>query len=271
MYKNKKNGMLGSIITFVILLILVFTTSINIKNFSNIENIFSKMVMPIQNIFIHLKNKIAKNDSYFANIDMLKEENNELKKQNEELKAKAEELEILKAENSILREIANLSEKYQEYETVGAYIISKNISNLNDAFVINVGIDDGIHVNMAVMGENGLVGHIIGVTKNTAKVEPITNINSSVSGEINSSRNNVIVRGNLESNKKLRVDLVQNDTELVIGDIVETSGLGGIYPKGIKIGTIKEIIDTANVIEKYAILELNTDFENLEYVLVIKK
>lgn len=271
MYKNKKTGLTGSIITIVILLVLVFTTSINIKNYSKIENVFSKIVMPIQNAFAHLKNKIKGNDSYFANIDVLQKENENLKKQNEELKSKIEELEILKAENSVLREIANLSEEYSSYETVGAYIISKNISNISDIFIINVGTNDGIYENMAVMGENGLVGHVISATKNTAKVMPITDINSSVTGELESSKKNVIIRGNIESNKNLKVDIIQNDTEFFIGDIVETSGLGGIYPKGIKVGTIKEVIETENVTEKYAILEANTDFENLEYVLVIKK
>ncbi len=271
MYKNKNTGILGSIITIIILIVLVFTTNINVKNFSKIENIFNRIVMPIQNAYINLRNKIAKNDSYFVNVDELKKENNNLKMQNEELKNKLEELEVVKAENTVLRSIANLSEKYSSYETVGAYIISKNISNLSDVFVINVGTSEGIHENMAVMGENGLVGHIISVTKNSAKVVPITDINSSVSGELESSKKNVIIRGNIESNNNLKVDLVQNDTEFVIGDTVETSGLGGIYPKGIKIGTIKEIIETSNVTENYAILETNTNFEDLEYVLVIKK
>ena len=69
----------------------------------------------------------------------------------------------------------------------------------------------------------------------------------------------------------MRVDFVQADTEFVIDDVIKTSGLGGIYPKGITIGRIKEIIETKNVTEKYAILETAVDFENLKYVLVIKE
>ena len=271
MYKNKKTGITGSIITLIILLILVFTTTIDINNFSKIENIFNKMVMPIKTGFTHLKNKIAKNDNYFLNLDKLKAENNELKEQNKELQAKIEELEIIKAENGVLREIADLSEKYSDYETVGAYVISKNINNLSDIFIINVGTEDGVYKNMAVMGENGLVGHVISATKNTAKVQPIIDMTSSVSGELESSKKNVIVRGGLSSNERLKADIVQADTEFVVGDTVETSGLGGIYPKGIKIGIIKEIVETKNLTEKYAILEATTDFQNLEYVLVIKK
>jgi rod shape-determining protein MreC len=163
----------------------------------------------------------------------LKLENEELKKINEDLKKKLDDLEIIKAENSVLKEIANLSSEYAEFETIGAYIINKNISNLSDTFVINIGIDNGVETNMVVMGENGLVGHVISSNKNTAKVAPIIDMSSSVSGELTSSGKNVIVRGGLGSNKNLRVDIVDANTDFVIGDTIETSGLGGIYPKGI--------------------------------------
>ena len=94
---------------------------------------------------------------------------------------------------------------------------------------------------------------------------------SSVSGLSNSSRANVVVRGQVDSNKELKVYALQTEDDLIIGDTIETSGIGGIYPKGIVIGTVKEIIETKNVTEKYAILETKVDFQHLEYVLVIKK
>lgn len=271
MYKNKKTGLVGSIITIIILLILVFTTNTSINNFSKLENVFNKIVMPIQNGLTHLKNKVSNNNSFFESIEQLQKENENLLKENEELKKQVDDLEIIKAENSVLRKIVSVSEQYINYETIGAYIINKDISNLSDTFIINVGSDDGVEVNMAVMGEGGLVGHVISVTNNTAKIQPIIDVASSVSGEISSSEKNVIIKGELSSTKNLRVDMVEADTEFTIGDTVETSGLGGIYPKGIKIGTIKEIIETKNSTEKYAILEATTDFENLKYVLVIKK
>lgn len=271
MYKNKKTGIVGSIITTVILVVLVFTTSISVSNFSKIENIFNKMVMPIQNVFISLKNRIKNNNSYFETVDLLKQENDELKQENEELKSKLEEMQILKSENTILREYANLGEQYSEYDYVTAYIINKNISNLSDTFVINVGTDNGVYANMTVMGKDGLVGHTISATKNTAKVQPVIDTASNISGVTTSARNNVIIKGQLGSNKELIVNCVQSETELFVGDTIETSGVGGIYPKGIKVGTIKDVIETKNAAERYAILETDVDFENLEYVLIIKK
>lgn len=270
MYKNKKNGLVGIIVIIGILIILVITTNGNVNKFSKVENIFNKIVTPFQNGLVYLKNKIAKNDSFFENIDALKLENEELKKQNEELKNQLNGLQLIKSENEILREYVNLAEKYSEYTTVGAYIINKNISNLSDVFMINVGTDQGVAANMAVIGEEGLVGYVISATSSTAKVQPIIDAASGVSGLTSSSRTNVVVRGQVDPNKELKVYTLQAEDELVIGDTVETSGLGGIYPKGITIGTIKEIIETKNVAERYAILETKVDFKNLEYVLVIK-
>lgn len=270
MYKNKKNGLVGIIVIVGILIILVITTNGNVNKFSKVENIFNKIVTPFQNGLVYLKNKIAKNDSFFENIDNLKAENEELKQQNEELQTRLNELQLIKSENEILREYVNLAEKYSEYTTVGAYIINKNISNLSDVFIINVGTNQGVTANMAVIGEDGLVGHVISATSNTAKVQPVIDAASSVSALTNSSRTNVIVSGQVDSDKELKVSTLQAEDELVIGDILETSGLGGIYPKGIAIGTIKEVIETKNVTERYAILETKVDFKNLEYVLVIK-
>lgn len=270
MYKNKKSGIIGIIIMVIILIVLVITTNTNINNFSKIENIFNKAITPLQNGLMHLKNKIAKNNSFFENIDSLQEENEKLKAQNEELQTQLNELQLVKSENEILRQYVNLAEQYSGYDTVGAYIINKNISNLSDVFMINVGTKDGIEENMAVIGEDGLVGYVLSVTNSTAKVQPIIDAASNISAVNTSSRNNVVVSGQVDSDKELRVYSLQTDDELIKGDIIETSGLGGIYPKGIKIGTIKEIIETKNVTEKYAILETKVDFKNLEYVLVIK-
>lgn len=270
MYKNKKNGLIGILIMTSILIILVITTNGNINKFSGLENIFNKVVNPIQNGLVYIKNKMANNNGFFESIDALKEENQNLKKQNEELQIQLDELQLIKSENNILREYANLAEKYSEYTTVGAYIINKNTGNLSDVFVINAGKKQGITANMAVIGKDGLVGYIISSTSNTSKVQPIIDAASSVSGLASSSRTNVVVSGQVDSDKELKVQTLQVEDELIIGDVIETSGLGGIYPKGIKIGTVKEIIKTKNVSEKYAIIETKVDFKNLEYVLVIK-
>ncbi len=267
MYK-KRTGIIGIIITVVILILLVFLSNIELNSLSYIENAFSAIVMPIQTGYTYLKNKITGNSSFFTNMDDLKAENEELKTENSELEQQLRELEIIKAENQTLKEYLGLTQKYTDYETVPAYIISKDVSNYSSIFVINVGSDDGIDVNMTVIADEGLVGYVISVTNSTAKVQTIIDSSSAVSANLSTTEDSIICKGSLEDGM-LKATYIPTDADVSEGDTVETSGMGGIYPKGITIGTIVEVDDTLNVIDRYAWIEPAVDFDKVETVLVI--
>lgn len=261
----------GIVITIIVLIILVVLSNINLENLNGVENAFSTLVMPIQNGLTYLKNILAGNDTFFSDINNIKVENEELRKKNSELEASLRELEIIKAENTTLKEYMKMTEKYSEYNTVPAYIINKDTSNLTNIIVINVGARDGIEVNMTVISEAGLVGHIISVSEKTSKVQTIIDSASTVSATVSTSRDGILLRGILEDDKTLKATYIPTETSLVQGDNVETSGIGGIYEKGIHIGTIKEIVNTKNITNRYAIIETAVDFNKIETVLVIKK
>jgi len=157
MYKSKKTGIVGIILTIIILTALVILTNVDTNKFSYTEGIINKLVMPIQNGMTYLKNKIFGNNTFFEDINNLKDENEELKQKNEELEKALRELEIIKAENETLREYANMTDKYAAYKTVPGYIIDKDISNLRNTMVINVGTEDGVYANMPVIASEGLV------------------------------------------------------------------------------------------------------------------
>lgn len=270
MRKSKKTGIAGIIITIVILIVIVIISNIKIDNVAFIESSAGIFVMPIQNGLTYLKNWMSGNNTFFTNINNLQEENEELKKKNSELEKSLRELEIVKSENSTLKEYVNLKDKYTEYETIPAYVINKDISNYNDTIVINVGKDDGIEVNMPVIADQGLVGHVISVTSKTAKVQTIVDTASTISCTLTTSRDNVIARGTLEEKSTLKATYIQTSATVLEGDTIETSGLGGIYPKGIHIGTIKRVITGKNITDRYAMIETAVDFAKIDTVLVIK-
>lgn len=267
MNKNKKSSIIGIVITIIILIILVIVTN---NNSMHLEGIANKIVMPIQNGLTYLKNKITANNEFFVNVDNLKAENEQLKNSNKELEQQLRELEMIKAENEMLKEYANLTDKYSEYTTIPAYIINKNVSNFSESIVINVGTKDGVEPNMCVISEKGLVGYIISVTDTTAKVQTIIDTSTSVSATISTTRDSIICKGILDSDTNLKATYIPLDATVAIGDTVETSGMGGIYPKGITIGKIKEIVETKNIADRYAIVETAVDFSKIETVLVIK-
>lgn len=269
MRKDKKNTIVGIVITILILVFLVAVSNIKVDKISKIGNPFTKFVNNIQNGMVYLKNKVSGNDQFFINVDEMKQENENLKKENVELAQSLRELEILKAENATLREYVNLTDKYTEYKTYPAYVIQTDISNYSKTIIINAGKKDGIDVNMTVISDKGLVGHVISVTDNTAKVQTIIDTSSTVTGTISTTRDSIVARGVIDSNKELKASFIPTEANVLEGDVLETSGIGGIYPKGIHIGTIKKVVNTKNITNRYAIIETAVDFSKLETVLVI--
>ena len=269
MYKNKKNGIIGIITTIVVLILLVILTNTENSNLSYIENMADKLVNPIQNGLTFFKNKIHSNNTFFTNINDLQNENEELKNKNSELEEKLREFESVKAENRTLKEYMKLTEKYADYKTVGADVINRDISNYSKTIVINAGKKSGIKENMTVIASEGLVGFVISATDNTAKVQTIVDSSSNTSSIISSSRESVVCKGMLEGKNELQAVYIPTEAQIANGDTIETSGLGGIYPKGIFIGKVNKVINGSNINDRYAIVDTGVNFNKLETVLVI--
>ncbi len=269
MNRNKQTEILGGIITVVILILLIFLSNVEVNKLSYIETVASSIVNPIQRVFADLRNKIEGNSVYFSNMESIIQENEDLKSKNSELETELRELEIIKAENATLQNYMNLTQKYSSYSTIPAYVINRDVSNYSSTLILNVGSKDGVQEGMTVIADKGLVGHIISVAENTAKVQVIIDSASTVSCTISTTNESIICKGTLENNQILRASYIPTGADLIQGDTVYTSGIGGIYPKGIIIGTIKEIITTSNITDRYATVEPAVDFSKVDTVLII--
>ena len=142
------------------------------------------------------------------------------------------------------------------------------MSNYSDIFVINAGKKDGIDLNMTVIANEGLVGYVISLTDDTAKVQTIIDPSNSVTASLSETEDSIICKGSLE-NKKLKATYIPTNANISEDETVETSGMGGIYPKGIIIGKIKQVVETLNPLDRYAWIEPAVDFDKVETVLVI--
>lgn len=268
MYRSKKASIVGIIITIIILILIVIFSNGDTSN-SFFENVASNLVMPIQNGLTYLKNKIGGNSTFFTDINNLKEENEQLKQKNSELEQSLRELENIKTQNETLKEYLDLTEKYGEYKTIPGYVINKDISNYSKTIVINIGKKDGVEEQMTVIGDKGLVGHVLSVTDSTAKVQTIIDTSSSVSCSMSTTKDSIVCKGTLDDKSSLKAMYIPTDSNIIQGDSIETSGLGGIYPKGIHIGTVKKVTNTQNLTDRYALVETAVNFEKLDTVLVI--
>jgi len=209
-------------------------------------------------------------------LSRLKEEYDQLVKQLERYEELARNAADIEQENINLKKQLNFSQNLI-FKHIPAQIIGKDPDNLFSSFVIDKGIKEGIKKNMAVIafqdGTQGLVGLVVQVGRHESMVMPVYDYNSYVSARFAQSLYEGIVSGQGDSNGPLVMKYIKKRAkdEIQYGDRVVTSGLGGIYPKGIEIGRVSKIIfqeyETSLTVE----LEPSIDFSRLEYVFVIEK
>lgn len=211
----------------------------------------------------------------FRTLSDVLEENKELKAQIGELQKLLTDSKLDQYELDNLRELLALDEKYPTYEKVAASVIAKNSGNWFSTFTINRGTADGIQPGMNVLAGSGLVGIVIDVGPNYAKVRSIIDDSTNVSAMIASTGDNFNVSGNLKSmNESMVIDfsgLKDEDNQVKVGDPVVTSYVSDQYQQGILIGYISSIEMNSNNLTKTGTITPVVDFEHLEDVLVITK
>lgn len=270
--RQNKSGKVGIIITIIILIALVIFTNVNNVASAFVNTAVSKIFLPTQRVVVFAKNKLTGKNQESNDIKKLQEDNTNLREENEKLKEQVRELEVVKEDNKKLNDFLNLSNKYKDFQTVPGDIIEKSFSNYDKIVIINVGKDQGVEENMAVVSNEGLVGHVISVTNNTAKVQTIQDTASTVSAVMGSTNDNILIKGNLNNGENLlRAVSIPVQATVLAGDHIYTSGLGGIYPRGIYIGTVKDVVNTKNDTDRYANVDPATNFNSVKNVLVIKQ
>ena len=231
-------------------------------------------------VFIPMQNGINQVGGWLSvqadNLESLSEvmaENEELKKKVEELTVELNTTKLERYELENLRELYQLDQKYPSYDKVAANVIGKDAGNWFNTFTIDKGTNDGIEVNMNVMAGSGLVGIVTDVGPNYAKVKAIISDNSSVSGMVLTTSDNIIVNGSLQKmTESMTIEfsgLNDRENEVEIGDPVVTSYVSYDYQQGILIGYISTITTDPNNLTRSGTITPAVDFEHIEEVLVI--
>ena len=220
--------------------------------------------------------------SWFGgSVSDLKDNVEELQSLQEEVVALRAEVETLRAqnlnasealsENQRLRALLGYKHNATQFDLVAASIIGRESATWSSAVMIDRGTLDGVADNMSVVTELGLVGHVIEAGLNTAKVQLILDPRSSVGTLIQRPESRVagIVEGDINNPHAPKMVNIPKDADVKVGDMIVTSGFGGVYPKGIVVGTIKEMHNDEGGLLKHGIVATTVNFEKLEDVAVI--
>ncbi len=270
---NEKSPLIILVITALLLIVMVVVTSGHRDVISPVEGTLGDILTPVQGfmyrIATYVSNKVQSlrdrgrlEEDYILLQDRVLSLEEELLNQNEALR-----------ENERLRRLLDYKQDRDEYTITAAGVTGKNPGNWFNIFTIDKGTKQGLSVNMAVVSERGLVGRVIDTGSNWSKVRAVVDGQSAISGIVERTRDIGIVRGNnglTFEDGLCRMVHLPMDSDIIPGDRVITSGLGEIFPKGIYIGEVVEVIHERRDLFKTAVIRPAADFRRLEEVLVIQ-
>ena len=203
---------------------------------------------------------------FFAGIGVSKERLAALEEQNEELRARLAELEEARQENERLRGLVAFAEE-RKLATLGARVVGRPVSSWEGVITIDRGSDDGVRPGMPVVAAQGLVGQVAGVSASAATVRLLTDQQSGVASMVQSSRALGVVRGSVTG--ALSLDFVDRAQLPQAGDVVITSGLGGVYPNGIVVGDIVSVDDRRGELYPRIVVTSRVPVDRIEEVLIL--
>ena len=261
------------IVLSIISIILIGITSFNDSIISPLRQAVGIVLLPVQSGVNTAGRAVYDNIEEQRKIHSAITENIELNKKIDELTQENTKLMADNGELARLRELYKLDESYSDYPTVGARVVAKDSTKWFSTFTIDKGSDDGIAVDMNVIGYGGLIGIVTDVGKNYATVRAVIDDISRVSAM--SLRTGALCRvdGNLEQYNEGRLILrdVKSDADVNEGDMIVTSNVSTKYLPNILIGYARDLKDDSSRLTKSGYIIPVVNFDTISEVLVITK
>ncbi|NLX90741.1 MAG: rod shape-determining protein MreC [Firmicutes bacterium] len=250
---------------------LVFFTGEDLAHVNLVKDTFLTGFSQVQGFVARLGASTAGFFQGIFDFRNLQEENKELRKELAERENLRHQILELQKENYRLRGMLDFKER-TEYELLPAEVIARDPSNWFETITVNRGALHGVKKNMPVITSQGLVGNILKVSRTSSRVLLLTDSRRAVSALVMRSREPGdvgIVEGSSGESASLRMTNLPPEANIQPGDTVISSGLGGIFPKGLVIGTVLETgLDQYGLLQQAVVLPA-VNFNRLEEVFIV--
>ena len=271
-FSNKKliGWVLGGIVT---LLLITFSLTVG-------SNIVSQGVNDVTNILGRMLAYPANSVNDFmesiSNLTNTYQENQTLKQKVETIYELEVQLNDLKKDNEKMKEALKLQDTLNDYTLINATVIARNPDTWRDIVTINKGANDGLTPQMSVMSDNGLVGKVLDVNTTSARVALLSNNDNTlvrVAAMIQGEKESIYgtLTGFDHEKNILIMSQIQATQEIKVGDKVVTSGLGGVSPSSLYIGTVEEVAMDRFGLYKEVRIKPAADTNDVRYVTVVKR
>lgn len=215
---------------------------------------------------------------FFENVSAMKnlyEENQILKEHLDNYAKVAVEVNVLRRENENLKRSLEIKESLFDLQVIPALVIHRPPDRWNDFIGVNKGAQHGVEKDMAVITGKGLVGKVKHVSEFTSTVQLLTDHDRTnrISAMVDSEEVEVFgfIEGFDEQTGALMLRKVEADAQIEVGQTVITSGLGGVFPKGLLVGEVSQVEADEYGLTKNAYIETSASFRHLDHVMIIKR
>lgn len=241
---------------------------------SPLTNLANTIAHPFRAAYTGIGDWFEDKRNYYKDTTALEEENAQLRQRLAEMEAEIRQAQSDREENARLRELLELRQQRRDLTDLeSATVTEHTVTNWTSSLTLNKGTDHGVEKNDCVMDETGaLVGIVSEVGGSWATVLTLVDTDTSIGAEIFRTNDLCLAQGDfsLMGKNHLRLDFLPPETELLGGDLILTSGLGGYYPSGLVIGSVDEVQVDDSGAASYAVLTPAVDFDALTQVFIIK-
>ena len=271
-FSNKKliGWVLGGIVTLLLITFsLTVGSTIVSQGVNDVTNILGRMLA-------YPANSVNDFMGSISNLTNTYQENQTLKQKVETIYELEVQLNDLKKDNEKMKEALKLQDTLNEYSLINATVIARNPDTWRDIVTINKGANDGLTPQMSVMSDNGLVGKVLDVNPTSARVALLSNNDNTlvrVAAMIQGEKESIYgtLTGFDHEKNILIMSQIQATQEIKVGDKVVTSGLGGVSPSSLYIGTVEEVAMDRFGLYKEVRIKPAADTNDVRYVTVVKR
>lgn len=269
-FLNKRKKMITLFLVLTMLLVLTQRT-VTRQGITVAEEALLTVVAPVQGVFQRFTSSVEGLRTSIKGYQFLAAENRRLQDELAATLALEARLTELRHENNRLRQMLNF-EARSEHELIAAEVIARDSSSWFQTISIDKGSLHGVEQNLAVVTSEGLIGSILAVSPVSSQVLLLTDNRRAVSAMVQRSREPGMV-GVVEADADLpgylRMINLPRDANIQPGDTIISSGLGGIYPQGLVLGYVLEMVEEELGLLRFALLRPAANFNRLEEVFVV--
>lgn len=236
------------------------------------QELLSVVLTPLQKVTSALSGGAASVWEKYTSIDDVMDRNEQLEAENAELRQQMVDYDRIKAENDAYKALARIQNTNSEASYVSAFVIGRDPLDEFGGFTLDQGSTDGVAVNDAIISDRGyLLGVVVEVDATSCKVMTILHPSFNAAGVISRTRENGIITGSADYAADGQCVLTNLDrtTEARRGDQVITTGLGGVFPANLLVGTVQEVVPEQSGKSSSAVILPGADPRTVKHVFII--